>query len=374
MTAPDPDDAATSTLHTSVSRPLRLRTAALVWALSGALMFGAGWWAAGVTTDPPSVPEEDLPTIDVEVELGTVEQAVTYAASASWPFRPAGVNGHTGTLTSVDVSPGSTVDAGTVLYTVDLRPAVAAAGAVPAFRDIGIGATGADVEQLEGFLRGQGLFTGTPDAAFTETTDQAVRRWQRQVGTTPDGVVRRGDLVFLPELPTAVFVDPDLEVGAAVETGRAAVMAVTGSPEFTVTLVRDQADLVPLSAPVRVSYGPEEEQVWDGVVASTTAVPPGEVSLTLTAPDGTALCGETCADVVPVAEESMYTADLYVVPPTEGPTVPTAAITTGPDGGTGVRLTDGTRVPVDVLASAFGRSVVSGVDVGDRVRLLQDRP
>jgi peptidoglycan hydrolase-like protein with peptidoglycan-binding domain len=351
-----------------------LRRAVVAWVVSAAALFAGGWWAAGATSQPPTVPATTLPTILYTVEDGTVERVVTYSASASWPSAPVGVNGLSGTLTSIEVTPGSIVDAGTVLYTVDLRPVVAAVGTVPAFRNLGEGATGADVEQLERFLIGRELLSGTPDTRFSAATSEAVRRWQREVGVPQDGVVRRGDLVFLPILPTAMFLDPEVTVGSSIEGGRSAVRAVTGSPTFTITLSRDQADLVPLSSPVRVRYGSGDTDVWDGVVDSTIAVPPSEVSLTLTAPDGGSLCAETCSAVVPVGQTSLYTADLLVVPTTEGPTVPTAAIATWADGRTVVRLADGTVQPVDVLASADGRSVVSGLEVGDRIQVLQDSP
>lgn len=355
-------------------RAVPLRRAVVAWAVTATVVFAAGWWAAKATSEPPSVQPTRLPTILYTVQEGTVERVVTYSASASWPSTPAGVNGLSGTLTSIEVSPGQKVEVGTVLYTVDLRPAVAAAGTVPAFRDLGEGATGADVEQLERFLAAQQLMTGTPDDTFSARTTEAVRRWQRQVGVPQDGIVRRGDLVFMPTVPTAVLLDPEVTVGASIDAGRTVVSAVTGPPAFTITLSRDQADLVPLSSPVRIRYGSGDGETWEGVVKSTVAVPPSEVSLNLTAVDGGSLCTDSCSAVVPVGQTSLYTADLFVVPTTHGPTVPTAAIATVADDQTVVRLADDTLQPVEVLASADGRSVVSGLDVGDRIQLLQDAP
>jgi peptidoglycan hydrolase-like protein with peptidoglycan-binding domain len=341
--------------------------------MAAGVVFGAGWWAATATSDPPSVPEARLPRIEYTVEESTVERVVSYAASATWPTTPVGVNGLLGTLTSIEVKPGETVDAGSVLYTVDLRPVVAAVGSVPAFRDLSLGTTGTDVKQLERFLSAQHLLQGTPDDTFSAATTQAVRRWQRRIGIPADGVVRRGDLVFLPKLPTPVMLDPEITVGSNIEAARSVVWAVTGAPTFTITLSREQAELVPLSAPVRVRYGSGEDEVWEGEVASTIVVPPNEVSLTLTAAGGS-MCGKSCAGVVPVGSNSLYTADLFIVPTTRGPAVPTAAIVTGADGQTVVRLADGTPKPVQVLASADGRSVVSGVEAGDRVELVQGEP
>ncbi len=73
-----------------------------------------------------------------------------------------------------------------------------------------------------------------------------------------------------------------------------------------------------------------------------------------------------------ISQESLFTADLLVVPPTEGPVVPTAAVLTQADGQTVVRLEDGTLLQVDVVASVDGRSVVKGLDVGAVIRLVED--
>jgi len=356
------------------SRSSRLLRAGLVWVSGAAVLVAAGWWAGATASQPPTIPPAELPEIEYTVEQGRVERTVAYSASAQWPSTPVGVNGHSGTLTSIDVQPGDVVGAGDVLYTVDLRPAVAAGGAVPAFRDLAEGARGADVEQLERFLAERQLLDGAPDDRFTATTSTAVRRWQRDLGVPPDGVVRRGDLVFLPALPTPVLLDPEIRIGSALESGAAAVLAVDGPPSFTIDLSREQADLVPLSSLVRLRFGSEPDRLWEGVVESATAVPPSEVVLNLTGPDGGPLCEEACAVEVPVGATTLYTAELLLVPSTEGPVVPTAAVASEAGGRTVVTLVDGSTVPVQVLASADGRSVVDGVAIGDRIRILQDGP
>ncbi len=99
--------------------------------MPGEPVFAAGWWAAEVASEPPNVPLGTAPTILHTVQEGSLERVVSYPTSALWPSAPAGVNGAAGTLTSIDVQDGQSVDAGTVLYTVDLRPAVAAADNVP---------------------------------------------------------------------------------------------------------------------------------------------------------------------------------------------------------------------------------------------------
>ncbi len=146
--------------------------------------------------------------------------------------------------------------------------------------------------------------TGPADAIFSTSTSRAVARWQAQLGMPQDSVVRRGDLVYMPVLPTAVFLDSEVVVGSQLEAGGAAVRMVTGPPTFTITLTREQAELIPLSSPVRVKHS---AGLWEGVVGSTVALPSGELSMTLTAPDGGSLCGESCSELVTVGSESLFT-------------------------------------------------------------------
>ncbi len=87
-------------------------------------------------------------------------------------------------MTSVAVSAGDEVSAGgQVLYAVNLRPVVVAAGETPAFRSLGRGASGgADVAQLQGLLAGLGFFDGDADGEFGWATESAVRDWQESLG------------------------------------------------------------------------------------------------------------------------------------------------------------------------------------------------
>lgn len=111
----------------------------------------------------------------------------------------AGTNQAVGTVTSVTVAAGDEVTPpGQVLYAVNLRPVVVAAGATPSFRSMGRGVSGADVGQLQGLLTGIGVFDGDVDGVFGWATEQAVRDWQDALGIEDDGVVQAGDVVFVP--------------------------------------------------------------------------------------------------------------------------------------------------------------------------------
>jgi len=60
---------------------------------------------------------------------------------------------------------------------------------------------GYDVQQLESALAELGYDpdgTATVDETFTEETMEMVKRWQEGIGTTVDGIVEAGEIVFLP--------------------------------------------------------------------------------------------------------------------------------------------------------------------------------
>lgn len=338
----------------------------LAWLMSLAVVLALGAWAGRATLAPPA-PVGDDPTPELyRVSIGTVGRVQSFTAKAEWDGEPAGRNGASGTITTVDVAAGEQISAGDQLYSVNLRPVVAAQGAVPAFRSLSKGARGADVLQLQQFLAEAGLYAGPLSGRFSEATDAAVRAWQKKTGVTVDGTVRRDDIVFLPALPVRVAPTEQLKVGAPVAGGEVVIEVLSDAPLFTVTLGKDQAPLVPLSGSVIVHFG---AGAWTGLIATSTTTPIGELVLTIESTDGGAVCGNQC-DLVPVIAPAQYRADLVVVPETTGPLVPSAALQTRPDGTVFLVDEAGRELDVTVLAAADGRAVVQGVDVGQMVRLF----
>ncbi len=338
------------------------------WVVAFVLGVGSAWWAADATLSRPEVAEGTSAPVFYTVSRGTVERVMSFTAKATWAAALAASNSASGTVTSVSTQPGQAVEVGDVLYTVDLRPVVAAEGAVPSFRVLSAGASGEDVAQLEEFLAATVRFDGTVDEEFTELTAAAVMSWQARLGVEPSGVVRPGDLLFLPQLPARVVLSGDIRVGAQVSSGIGAVEVLSKSPSVTVTLGADQSDLVPLDGAVRVHRG---GAIWRGRIAAATQTELGELQLELVGPQGRAICHPRCAQL-PVSRPTLMRADLIAVPPTTGPVVPAAALRTMPQGATVVLGVDGEEIPVQVLAAASGQAVVSGIDVGERIQLYGD--
>ena len=338
----------------------------VAWLLSLAVVLAVGAWAGRTTLAPPAPVGDDPTPALYRVSTGTVGRVQSFTAEAAWEREPAGRNAASGTITTVDVAAGDQISTGDQLYSVNLRPVVAAQGTVPAFRSLSKGARGADVRQLQQFLADAGLYGGRLSGTFDQATGAAVRAWQKKTGVTVDGTVQRGDIVFLSGLPVRIAPPEQLRIGEPVAGGEVVIEVLSDAPVFTVTLGQDQAPLVPLSGSVIVHHG---AGVWTGVIATSTTTPIGELLLTIMGADGGAVCGNEC-DLVPVTATAQYRADLVVVPETSGPLVPSAALQTRPDGTVFVADESGQELDVTVLAAADGRAIVQGVDVGQMVRLF----
>ncbi|MCI0426048.1 MAG: peptidoglycan-binding protein [Actinobacteria bacterium] len=340
------------------------RIVALV--LLAAAFVAVGWWAGMVAVEPPNDPLADREAVTYTVAEGSVGRSLRFAAVAEWRFQDLARNAAVGVVTSVDVTPGDIVTEGQVLYTVDLRPVVAAQGALPAFRDLSLRAEGDDVAQLQSFLARLGFYDGDRDGGFGADLQAAVRSWQESLGVEDDGVVRRGDLVFVAELPARMVLSEGVTVGAPLSGGELVVRLVLEEVRFWIPLSVEQRSLVPLAAEVEVTHG---ESVWEARIAEAIADETrGEVSLILEGMDGGSVCGEECQEVS-LRGQTGFPAEIVVVPETSGPVVPVAAVMSLPDGSTVITLEGGTQVPVRVMASSDGLAVVEGIEAGDVVLL-----
>lgn len=327
---------------------------------------GAGYWAGRTAMAPPTDPLASASSrVTYTVVEQTISRSLNFTAVAEWETVTLPGSGWEGTVTTLDFEPGESVAAGRTLFTLGLRPVVVARGSVPAFRDLSRGTRGADVAQLQELLTTLELFDGDADGVFAESTEIAARAFQRQIDVVDDGVIRRGDLLFVPELPARLVPTESLVVGASLTGGEPVVARLPTAPQIVIPLSLDQRGLVPASGSVVVTY---PGGVWHGVIAravETTAQTGVDYELVLEAADGGALCGGECDRWIPPGSRLSFEAEIEVVPETTGPVVPTAALMTAPDGSTTVEGADGRTIPVDVIASTGGLAVVDGIDVGD---------
>lgn len=344
----------------------RVLRVVLVLVVAAGLVFG-GWWAGQAALEPPEDPFGPAVETAYTVVDGSVGRSLNFAAVAEWPMVDLARSGSAGVVTSVDVVAGDEVVAGSVVYSVDLRPVTIGVGAVPMFRDLFLRAEGPDVAQVQALLAEMGFFVGEVDGVFGRDMRDAVRVWQDANGLPDDGVVRVGDVMFVPSVPVRVVLGDMVIVGASLGGGEVTVRRVTGDPVFVIPLALEQRGLVPLDAEVFVGHG---AGVWEGMIGMVREDDQrSELLLEIVALDGGSLCGAECAAEVPLIGRSNYPAEVVVIPETSGPVVPIAAIQTSPDGATYVRAPDGGQIPVTIVEASNGIAVVEGVGVGDVILL-----
>lgn len=341
--------------------------------LLGVLLVGVGligvWVGRTLFAAPPALPAGRSFAL-VEVEAGSVARSLRLDVAAAWSGGSVVINPAAGTVTELRAADGKQVEAGDVIYTVDLMPVVIARGKVPVFRTMEQGDRGADVEQLQRLLRTVGVRSAAADGVFGSATAGQVKAWQKQLGQPQTGRVELGVVLFAGSLPAPLAWGEQMTVGSSVAPGAEVGTLLPASPEFTMVLPANQLALVDPGMAVTIQ-GPSSE--WEAQLGAIA--PPGEdgsaVAAVLPVDGKESICGEQCSEL-PATGSGGLPAQVTVVPEQEGPVVPTAALVVGADGSAAVVTEDGATVPVRVVASAGGRAVVAGVEVGTRIRVPGD--
>lgn len=327
---------------------------------------GLGWSGRELLGDPAPVVGEPSFTL-VEVAEDSVQRSFNLAAAAQWSGGASVRGAAAGTVTAVSVGAAASVGAGDVVYDVDLRPVVIAAGEVPSFRELKIGVRGADVTQFQELLRAVKVRSAAATGVYDLATANETYAWKKALGLPPDGVVEAGRVIFVPRLPARIALDPQVRVGAAAPVGAAALRVLPREPAFSITLPTGQAALVRSGQAVTLSV---EDLEWEAQIGEMA--PPaedGSVLARLEPPEGAdSVCGQEC-DRVPVAGASGIPATIVVVPRVSGPVVPTSALRVGAGSATEVIDEAGTAIPVTIVGSAGGLAVVDGVSAGTRIRV-----
>lgn len=325
-------------------------------------VFIAGLWAGQTALRPPSDPLTAAEPTTYRVAQGSLSRELSLSATASWQVGGMIRSGFSGTLTTIDIDNGSVVTDGMRLATVNLQPVYLAQGDVPAFRDLGAGAKGADVTSLQRFLRRQGHDPGVIDGVLGSPTVAAIRAWESDTGQEVTGAVALGQLVFTPALPVRVRVV--VGVGDAVGQGAELAELLT-APVFSIGVTDLQVGLIPPDAAVSVAIN---AGAWSAKVNGVDNSQPGSPALILAGVDGGAVCGADCG-VVPTDRASVWAADVTLVPQVDGLVVPVSALRTEADGSRSVLTADGADHPVQVIASNGGLAVIEGVADGTVITL-----
>lgn len=342
----------------------RVRPALLVVSLALVVGGVAGGWALRTLLGAPPAVLDAPPYTLVTASEGTVEQSIRLSASARWSPTAVLPNAASGTVTTVKLQNGTTVGAGATLYTVGLRPVVVAAGAIPAFRDLREGDSGADVAQLQRLLAQLGFPSGQADGKFDATVTGAVDRWQRSLGVAADGSVRNGDLIYVPALPARLALDTHVAVGIRLAGGEPAVQVLPSTPTFKIDLPENQARMLSAGMAVEIQAGGGR---WSAKIGDVTTDDKGARVAQLASATNEPICAQQCASVK-IDGETQYPSRIWLVAPTSGVVVPTVALVTDASGRTGVILAGGEFHPVAIVANASGTAVVTGIEAGQAVR------
>lgn len=334
-----------------------------------AMAAGAGWWAARATLTPVT---ENTAVVDeivtVTVIEGTVGRSLTVGVTLRQPVEVVATNTLAGMVTEVGAA--GEVSTGEVIYVVAGVPVRVVAGQVPFYRDLARGMRGSDVEQLQAALVELGHLSSEPDGIFGAATYEAVRAWQGELGIERTGAAALGEVLAVPQLPASMRLGDGIRPGVLVSGGEEAILASSGSQEFTLVLSADQAATITTEVPLRVSF---EDLTWEAHAMGSRVDESGNTVLDLVAPDGGLVCGQDC-DRLPADEQLSLRAEAIVTPEVTGPVVPVTAVRTGIDAQAYVVLAEGTRREVRVLGSGQGVAAVEGLEIGEQVVISGAEP
>ncbi|MCD5345880.1 peptidoglycan-binding protein [Agromyces sp. S2-1-8] len=269
-----------------------------------------------------------------------------------------------GTLTWLPAA-GAVVERGGQLYRVDDAPVVLLVGAMPAYRVLAPGTSGADVRQFEENLAALGYTGFDVDDDYTWATADAVEDWQEALGVDETGTVEPSRIHYAGGSVQVT------SVAAAVGDAAAGEVLTTASTDRVVQVDLDETDAAYAVVGAVVEVALPDGTTFPATVTSVeTVVIPGEdppmgngdtTALRVTAtPDDPAAVGAAGGSTAEVA----FTAETR-----EGVlSVPVTALLALAEGGYAVEVVrgDGTElVGVETGLFADGRVEVAGAGIAE---------
>ncbi len=262
-----------------------------------------------------------------------------------------------GVFTSLP-APGAVLTRGQVIYRVDGRPIPLFYGEAPEWRQLSAGvADGTDNYELQANLIALGLAPSVlrADNTFDWFTAQAVRSWQASLGLAQTGIVRPGDVIYMPGGIRVTAVEP--AVGMFAQPGQPVLQAT--STQHTVIVQLDVAleSLVKVGDAVTISLPDGQTRAAATVTSIGTVAtapsggnqngPPREATVTVTI----ALTDPSAGgglDQAPVSVDIAGATHKAVL------AVPITALLAQPDGKYAVLVVaNGRRSPVIVTTGLF---------------------
>jgi peptidoglycan hydrolase-like protein with peptidoglycan-binding domain len=162
----------------------------LVAGVAAVAAFGFG----GSNAEPP-VSRSTKPAATAKIVQRTLTETSSLTGELNYGEAMPLVSKATGTVTWL-APVDTTIRRGNVLLRADEQPVVLLYGRIPAFRELRKGIEGSDVLQFERNLRALGYRGFTVDEEFSEYTESAVKRWQRDLELSETGKVEVGRIVY----------------------------------------------------------------------------------------------------------------------------------------------------------------------------------
>ncbi|WP_419992433.1 peptidoglycan-binding protein [Streptomyces boninensis] len=176
-----------------VRTTLIVATAVALAAAGGVAATGA----LGGESDDPAATAPSGPEKTAAVERRTLTRSETVDGTLGYgepDTLQAPSGSRSGTLTRLP-GEGDVIKRGERVYSVDQQKVPLLYGDAPLYRPLSSGVEGDDVELLEKNLAALGYTGFTTDDEYTETTAEAVRDWQEDLGREETGKVAPGDAV-----------------------------------------------------------------------------------------------------------------------------------------------------------------------------------
>lgn len=328
-------------LSTGVKRPGIIGSVAL-----GAMVLAAVGLSAGMVLAPeraPAIAAEAAPLTGIPTASETFDDSRTVQVRAEIAPELSLTLADAGRITRSTCTPGSTIDSGTSPVTIDDRPTLALATAVPLWRDLGPGAKGDDVRSLQEELARLGHDVAA-DGVFGKSTTKALTALGKQIGIAkPTGALTAASILWLPE-PSVPIKACLLAVGSA-SPGNAP-FATTAGGLISLHLQNAPTDITPGA---RVAgFGPvvapvaDDGSITDPALIDAVRQSPGFIMSQL--PDA--------------PESSGIQVTYTLAEPLTVTIVSPGALFALSDGRGCVRSADAT-FPVTVIASSLGKTFVT---------------
>lgn len=242
-------------------------------AVLGLVMVAAGGgWVAGSRIQSPAERAARTAAPDASPILVPAEERVLstdivtrgtgrFGSPQTVSIAPSALKANAGVITTVPM-PGTQLNEGNIVMSASGRPVFVIEGTVPSYRDLGQGAAGDDVRQVEAALQRMGFDPGPADGTYDERTAAAVGAWYRSSGWKPfeatadqlaairalERELTKADNDLLAADGTISSAQADL--AAARAASASAIAAATAGPSASAAGATAQADL----AAARAAY------------------------------------------------------------------------------------------------------------------------